>query len=95
MAVSKKGGLGRGLDALFADAVPVKETVRDKKEPSGEKTDDDGAERVRYLSIHDVKPNKSQPRKTFNEEKIRGKNQISYNLFTLPWMVDSFILCLT
>ena len=70
MAVSKKGGLGRGLDALFADAVPVKETVREKKEPSGEKTDDDGAERVRYLSIHDVKPNKSQPRKTFNEEKI-------------------------
>ena len=23
MAAAKKGGLGRGLDALFADAVPV------------------------------------------------------------------------
>ena len=70
MAVSKKGGLGRGLDALFADAVPVKEAETIKDSAVSKEDTADSQERVRYLSIHDVKPNKSQPRKTFNEDKI-------------------------
>ncbi|MBR6472582.1 MAG: ParB/RepB/Spo0J family partition protein [Firmicutes bacterium] len=71
MAASKKGGLGRGLDALFADAMPVaiKETVNDKSKTTVE-AEPAGTENVRYLSIHDVKPNENQPRKVFDEEKI-------------------------
>lgn len=67
MAVPKKGGLGRGLDALFAD-VPVKapketEVIKNRK-------DGDEKDTVRYIKIHDIMPNANQPRKTFNEEKI-------------------------
>ena len=32
MAAAKKGGLGRGLDALFADAVPVSDPVKEEKQ---------------------------------------------------------------
>ena len=67
MAAQKKGGLGRGLDALFAD-VPVKAP----KETEVIKNREDGDEKdtVRYVKIHDIMPNANQPRKTFNEEKI-------------------------
>ena len=77
---AKKGGLGRGLDALFADAVPVYENedaandtfkdtdkkTRTKKENDAEKNKDG----VRYIKLHDIMPNLNQPRKTFKEEKI-------------------------
>ena len=67
MAAPKKGVLGRGLDALFAD-VPVKAP----KETEVIKNREDGDEKdtVRYVKIHDIMPNANQPRKTFNEEKI-------------------------
>jgi ParB family chromosome partitioning protein len=74
MAGTKKGGLGRGLDALFADSVPVSRAAEAQisaatgAAPSENK--DDGAESVKYISIHDVRPNANQPRKTFDEEKI-------------------------
>ena len=73
MAASKKGGLGRGLDALFADAVPVAMTdsTATLKTPEKEAAEtSESEERVRYLSIHDVRPNSNQPRKTFDEDKI-------------------------
>ena len=66
----KKRGLGRGLDALFADAVPVnedKEAEIQKKENTEEISAED---RIVYLKIHDIMPNENQPRKTFDEEKI-------------------------
>ena len=77
---AKKGGLGRGLDALFADAVPVYENedaandtfkdtdkkIRTKKENDTEKNKDG----VRYIKLHDIMPNLNQPRKTFKEDKI-------------------------
>lgn len=77
---AKKGGLGRGLDALFADAVPVYENedaandtfkdtdkkARTKKENDAEKNKDG----VRYIKLHDIMPNLNQPRKTFKEDKI-------------------------
>jgi ParB family chromosome partitioning protein len=74
MAGTKKGGLGRGLDALFADSVPVSRAAEAQisaatgAAPSENK--DEGAEAVKYISIHDVRPNANQPRKTFDEEKI-------------------------
>ena len=74
MAGTKKGGLGRGLEALFADSVPVTrevkpaDTAAKPAKKSAEKAEP--AETVRYISIHDVKPNANQPRKVFDEEKI-------------------------
>ncbi len=47
----KKGGLGRGLDALFAD-----NAVEENSAASAVK-----------LSLNDIEPNKDQPRKTFDE----------------------------
>lgn len=67
MAAAKKGGLGRGLDALFAD-VPVKDTAPKKeKEVSAQQADENT---VQYVKIHDIMPNVNQPRKKFDEEKI-------------------------
>ena len=69
MAAPKKGGLGRGLDALFAD-VPVKEpVVKENKTKNTAETAND-PDSVKYIKIHDIMPNVNQPRKTFNEDKI-------------------------
>lgn len=51
---SKKKGLGRGLDALFAD-----NAVEEISPTSAVK-----------LSINDIEPNKNQPRKTFDEDAL-------------------------
>lgn len=60
----KKSGLGRGLDALFADReVAVNEDI---KLPAQEESGDS----VKYININDIKPNNGQPRKTFDPEKI-------------------------
>lgn len=68
MAAAKKGGLGRGLEALIADAAPI-ENVGEAKEQSGEH--EDSTDRVRYIKTFDIMPNANQPRKTFDEEKIQ------------------------
>lgn len=78
MAKPKKGGLGRGLEALFADQVSVvQEDEAELKKRTGKSSGTDesasGAapkDGVMYLSIHNIKPNPDQPRKTFNKEKI-------------------------
>lgn len=61
----KKKGLGRGLDALFADQAPVLE----KAEAAEEEHKADGNSVV-YIDIEQIKPNVNQPRKKFNEERI-------------------------
>ena len=68
MAAAKKGGLGRGLEALIADAAPI-ENVGEAKEQSGEH--EDSTDRVRYIKTFDIMPNANQPRKTFDERKTR------------------------
>ncbi len=82
MAAQKKTrGLGRGLDALFGDAevtpsVPEKATRRTKTETTDkidqakeEKTPAEGG--VLYVDINDIMPNASQPRKSFDEDKLQ------------------------
>ena len=70
MSAAKKGGLGRGLEALFAD-VPVKEPEEVKAAPAPAQADSESdRDTVKYIKIHDIMPNANQPRKTFNEEKI-------------------------
>lgn len=51
---AKKGGLGRGLDALFAD-----NSVEENSSASTVK-----------LSLNEIEPNKDQPRKTFDEKAL-------------------------
>lgn len=64
-AKAKNRGLGRGLDALFADQAPV---VEPEKEVIKEKQIEENS--VVYIDINNIKPNENQPRKVFDEEKI-------------------------
>ena len=67
--MAKKAGLGRGLDALFADAAPVEEKQvppSSKKEARTSESED----RVLYIDINDIRPNSAQPRKNFDEVKL-------------------------
>ncbi len=69
MAAQRKvGGLGKGLDALFGDV----EISSPKTAAKTEKTEETPAEGgVLYIDINEIKPNASQPRKNFDEEKLR------------------------
>ncbi|MEG0292190.1 MAG: ParB/RepB/Spo0J family partition protein [Anaerovoracaceae bacterium] len=76
MAKPKKTGLGRGLDALF-------DTVEVSPEP-----EKDSLEGIARLNIDDIKPNINQPRKTFDEEKIKDlANSISEHGVIQPIVV--------
>lgn len=71
MAAAKKGGLGRGLDALFADAVPISSPQMEGNNSEAEgRAQESLGDAVQYINIHDIMPNANQPRKTFSEEKI-------------------------
>ena len=64
---TKNRGLGRGLDALFADRAPIENPSKNEKlEEDGLKT----GHSVVYININDIKPNENQPRKIFDEDKI-------------------------
>ena len=54
LMAAKKGGLGRGLDALFAD-----NSVEENSSASAVK-----------LSLNEIEPNKDQPRKTFDDKAL-------------------------
>ncbi|MBO4953544.1 MAG: ParB/RepB/Spo0J family partition protein [Clostridia bacterium] len=66
MAV-KKMGLGRGLEALMGVSEPVTTPVKKEEKPV-EKTPENG---VVELKIALVEPNREQPRKQFDEEKLQ------------------------
>lgn len=75
--MAKKAGLGRGLDALFADMAPIAESetesaapVKKKVQKSGATSDAENEDRVLYIDINDIRPNSAQPRKSFDEEKL-------------------------
>ena len=82
--MAKKTGLGRGLDALFADAAPIieedvklskpvkKAPAKSPAKPASKKTEPvSNEDRVLYIDINDIKPNKAQPRMTFDEDKLK------------------------
>ena len=60
----KKGGLGKGIDSLIMDKVNTKPAPKSEAmpEPNGEK--------VFYVNIQKVEPNKEQPRKNFDQDAI-------------------------
>lgn len=122
--MAKRTGLGRGLDALFADAAPIFEEdvqeeenyvevekveteVKEKKQPKkkaapkpkletsvdkvvakNDASDTDDLDRIVYIDINDIKPNSAQPRKHFDEEKLRElANSIKENGVIQPLIV--------
>ncbi len=58
MKMAKKGGLGKGLDALFSEAQFDAASVQEK---SGN---------IITLRLSDIEPDKNQPRKTFEPEAL-------------------------
>lgn len=58
--MAKKTGLGKGLDALFADNI-----LHDDEEKLK-----DGEEVVRSIKIIEIEPNRNQPRKIFDSESL-------------------------
>jgi len=66
MAGTKARGLGKGLEALFGD-VEIKANYVAEEQVKGYKAAGDS---VLFVDINDIKPNSSQPRQVFNEEKI-------------------------
>lgn len=75
--MAKKSGLGRGLDALFADVAPIEETaavtdgsIAEKVSSKAEKGGEESEDRVLYVDINDIRPNSAQPRSHFDEEKL-------------------------
>ena len=55
--MTKKSGLGKGLDALLTNSIPEEEMVKE-------------GEIVENLKIIDVEPNREQPRRNFDEETL-------------------------
>ncbi len=68
----KNRGLGRGLDALFAEQAPI---MPDNRVETEEKSNSHVRDKVLYIDINDIKPNAEQPRKTFDKEKISELSQ--------------------
>ncbi len=73
--LKKSRGLGRGLDALFADQAPIVPEQDGENTSNISKHDGADADRVLYIDINDIKPNGDQPRKTFDREKISELSQ--------------------
>ena len=59
-----KKGLGKGLGVLFDDSPPPLE----KERPHAAETDPGGG--ITYMKLSKIEPNKKQPRKNFDKEKI-------------------------
>lgn len=68
---NRKGGLGKGLDALFDNRAPIVEAAQGEYLDISTDKQEDNATKVMYIDINQIKPNENQPRKHFNEEKIQ------------------------
>lgn len=63
--MAKKTGLGKGLDALFAENTLLQNDDEEKKEELK-----DGEEIVRKIKVIEIEPNRDQPRKIFDNESL-------------------------
>ena len=84
MADKRRGGLGRGLDYLFAESPltepasvldPAKSPINDEASKTNAKRHTakvaDPVESVVYIGLNDIKPNAAQPRKNFDQEALQ------------------------
>ena len=65
MAAPKKGGLGKGLGALFSDS--TQEMIENQLLNSSEKTNENS---ILYIDINKITPNRKQPRKIFDDSSL-------------------------
>jgi len=61
MASTKSRGLGRGLEALIIDT----------EIPAVEPDNGPSKDGVAYIDINEIKPNRNQPRKMFDADKLQ------------------------
>ena len=61
--MTKKTGLGRGLDALFSSVPLETDEIQEEKNI-------DNSEKIHNIKITEIEPNKNQPRRNFNSESI-------------------------
>ena len=59
----KNNVLGRGISALISEQAPI-------NEPEEQNSNQDPENVVNYVDINDIRPNRNQPRKNFDEEAI-------------------------
>lgn len=62
MAGHKKNSLGKGLDSLFES-----DNILDEINST-----DDSGENIKIISLADIEPNKNQPRKSFDRDKLEA-----------------------
>ena len=62
MATAKKGGLGKGLEALFPSNVDIGSLSKDVSRETSEK--------VIEMKLNEIEPDINQPRKVFDDEKL-------------------------
>ena len=74
----KKGRLGKGLDALFSseetlERSPSELQVGTEEQPAAApaETEQHNGQEVRMLDIYSVEPDRAQPRKSFDAEKLQ------------------------
>lgn len=60
--MNKKTGLGKGLNALFADTPKIEEKSEEMLQVDNES--------IQKIKLINIEPNRDQPRRTFDEESI-------------------------
>lgn len=60
--MNKKTGLGKGLNALFADAPIIEKDEEDILQSDNES--------IKKIKLINIEPNRNQPRRIFDEESI-------------------------
>ncbi|MCI5892060.1 MAG: ParB/RepB/Spo0J family partition protein [Clostridiales bacterium] len=71
MASRNKKGLGKGLGALFVENTDAKsEDDFDILAEFDDEISDEEKNNIRIIKIRDIEPNKNQPRKKFDKEKL-------------------------
>lgn len=63
----KSSGLGKGLGALLSTNI---ENISEKASNNSNEKNVDESEKVYKININEIEPNKNQPRKSFEDEKI-------------------------
>ena len=70
MASKSKKGLGRGLGALFDDSKSEKSSEGFDFLSDLSDTEIADSDSIKMIKVRDIEPNKNQPRKTFDKEKL-------------------------
>lgn len=70
MASKSKKGLGRGLGALFDDSKTEKSSEGFDFLSDLSDTEIADSDSIKMIKVRDIEPNKNQPRKTFDKEKL-------------------------